>query len=148
MFAYFPLQLLRDTPVLYPPASHSHFPSTPQRSCYSLFPVSPKYPRLALSAQRYIKKQSPPFHPPIRPTLTATSLSNLFQNPSNRLLEDKKKSKTALAPRRYELGCILRILLFSDAISNKCCFHLTSYVTQNQKEGLMFSITSSQLHPY
>lgn len=75
------------------------------------------------------KKQSPPFHPPIRPTLTATSLSNLFQNPSNRLLEDKKKSKTALAPRRYELGCILRILLFSDAISNKCCFHLTSYIT-------------------
>lgn len=76
-----------------------------------------------------LKKQSPPFHPPIRPTLQLLLYLIFFKTPQIDFWKRKKKSKTALAPRRYELGCILRILLFSDAISNKCCFHLTSYVT-------------------
>ena len=34
----------------------------------------------------------------------------------------KEKIKTAFVPRWHESGCILRILPFSEALSNKCCF--------------------------
>lgn len=76
-----------------------------------------------------LKNKALPFIPQSDQPLQLLLYLIFFKTPQIDFWKTKKKSKTALAPRRYELGCILRILLFSDAISNKCCFHLTSYVT-------------------